>query len=66
MSDLRPRKLPAGTLFELGRILEASDLVKFAKLVPEAREAEECLTLARSWVEKTRPAPAVIPEKAIA
>jgi hypothetical protein len=67
MSDLKPRKLPAGTVSELGRILEFSDLVKFAKLVPEAREAEESLALARSWIEKTRPAPAAAtPEKAIA
>jgi hypothetical protein len=66
MSDLKPRKLPAGAVSELGRILEFSDLVKFAKLVPEPREAEESLALARSWIEKTRPAPAVPAEKAIA
>ena len=35
LSDLKPRKLAQGVVLELRAILEASDLVKFAKLVPE-------------------------------
>jgi hypothetical protein len=64
LSDLKPRKLAAETVSELRAILEVSDLVKFAKLVPEAVEAERSFALASSWIEKTRPAPA--PERAIA
>lgn len=66
--DLKPRKLAQGAVSELRAILEASDLVKFAKLVPETAQAEEAFALARSWIEKTRPAPAAAsePERAIA
>jgi hypothetical protein len=66
--DLRPRKLSAGAISELRAILEASDLVKFAKLMPEPPQAEASLALAFSWVEKTRPepVPSSEPERAIA
>ncbi len=57
LSDLKPRKLGPGWLSELRAILEGSDLVKFAKLMPEASQAEASFALALSWVEKTRPAP---------
>jgi hypothetical protein len=53
-----PRKLATDRLSELRAILEASDLVKFAKLMPEATEAERAFRMAEEWVEKTRPAPA--------
>jgi hypothetical protein len=55
--DLKPRKLSPGAISDLRAILEASDLVKFAKLKPEPSQAEASLALALSWVEKTRPAP---------
>ncbi len=64
LSDLKPRKLGPGAVPELRAILEASDLVKFAKLMPEASQAEASLALARSWVEKTRPAPVASSEPA--
>jgi hypothetical protein len=68
LSDLKPRKLAQGAVSELRAILEASDLVKFAKLLPEAIEAEAAFALARFWIEKTRPVPvpASSPERAIA
>jgi len=68
LSDLKPRKLAQGAVFDLRAILEASDLVKFAKLMPKAAEAEASFALALSWIEKTRPvpAPASEPERAIA
>ncbi len=62
--DLKPKKLTAGTVSELRSILDASDLVKFAKFLPEAAHAEETLQLSHSWIQKTRPAPE--PERAIA
>ncbi len=67
-SDLKPKKLSPSAVSELRAILEASDLVKFAKLMPEPAQAEESLELARSWIEKTRPlrAPSSEPERAIA
>jgi hypothetical protein len=55
--DLKPRKLAPGAVSELRAILEASDLVKFAKLMPEAAQAEESFAAALSWVQKTRPVP---------
>ena len=66
ISDLRPKKMPAGALTELRGVLDASDLVKFARLLPGAAEAEGSLALARSWIEKTRPAPepSAAPERA--
>jgi len=57
LSDLKPRKLAPGAVSELRAILEASDLVKFAKLMPEASQAEASFALALCWVEKTRPVP---------
>lgn len=68
LSDLKPRKLSPGAVSELCAILEASDLVKFAKLIPEAAQAEESFALALSWIQKTRPlpAPSSAPERAIA
>ncbi len=64
LSDLRPKKLAAGTMSELRAILDASDLVKFAKLVPEPAQAEESLALAFDWIQKTRVESE--PERAIA
>ncbi len=64
LSDLRPVKLAVGTTSDLRAILDASDLVKFAKFLPEAAHAEGTLELSFSWIQKTRPAPE--PEKAIA
>ncbi len=55
-----------GALSDLRAILEVSDLVKFAKLVPEAPEADASIGLAFSWIEKTRPLPVSSPERAIA
>jgi hypothetical protein len=66
LSDLKPRKLAQETASDLRAILEVSDLVKFAKFLPEAAEAEASFALALSWIEKTRPAPATAPERAIA
>lgn len=66
LADLRPRKLAPGAISELRAILEASDLVKFAKLVPEAAKAEESFALALSWIQKTRPVASSEPERAIA
>jgi hypothetical protein len=62
--DLRAKKLGAETISDLRAILEASDLVKFAKFLPEASHAEGALAEARSWIQKTRPA--AEPERAIA
>lgn len=56
LSDLKARKPGDERLSELRAILEASDLVKFAKLMPEASEADRALRSAQEWVEKTRPA----------
>lgn len=61
LSDLKPRKLSSGAISELHSILSASDLVKFAKLVPEPSQAEASFALALSWVEKTRPVPTPLP-----
>jgi len=36
-------------------ILEASDLVKFAKLIPSAEQGETLITLAESFIEATKP-----------
>jgi hypothetical protein len=68
LSDLKPRKLAPGAVSELRAILEASDLVKFAKLMPEPAQAEESFALALSWIQKTRPVPvsSSSPERAIA
>jgi hypothetical protein len=62
--DLRPKKLASSTISELRGILDASDLVKFARYLPEQAHAEETLAMAHSWIRTTRPEPA--PEKAIA
>lgn len=64
LSDLKPRKLAPGVVSELRAILEASDLVKFAKLMPQASQAEAAFALGLSWVEKTRPAPVPTSEPA--
>jgi len=66
--DLKPRKPTPGAVSELRAILEASDLVKFAKLTPEPAQAEESFASALSWIQKTRPvpAPSSSPERAIA
>jgi hypothetical protein len=64
LSDLRPKKLATGTTSELRGILDASDLVKFAKYLPEPAHAEGTMALARSWIQKTRPSPE--PSKAVA
>jgi hypothetical protein len=66
LSDLKPRKLAQATASDLRAILEVSDLVKFAKFLPEAAEAEASFALALSWIDKTRPAPPSEPERAIA
>jgi hypothetical protein len=66
LSDLKGRKLSQGEVSELRALLEVSDRVKFAKLVPGAAEAEASFALALSWIEKTRPAPVAAPERAIA
>ena len=58
MSDLKPRKLLPGAVPDLRAILEASDLVKFAKVMPEAAQAEASFALALSWIQRTRPVPA--------
>lgn len=41
---------------QLFRLLEACDLVKFAKAAPSPANAEESVRRAREWVEATRPA----------
>jgi hypothetical protein len=64
--DLKSKKLAPDVLSELRSILEASDMVKFAKLVPEKAQAEEAFALGRSWIEKTRPVAEPAPERAIA
>lgn len=64
LTDLRPKKLAAGTMSELRAILDASDLVKFAKLVPEPAQAEGSLALAFAWIQETRVESE--PERAIA
>jgi hypothetical protein len=56
LSDLRPKKVPPHVLAELRAILDASDLVKFAKLVPEVQKAEKSLDSAFRLVAVTRPA----------
>jgi hypothetical protein len=58
LSDLKPRKLLPGAVSELRAILEVSDLVKFAKVMPEAAQAEASFALALSWIQRTRPVPA--------
>lgn len=61
--DLAPKRIPADATADLRAILESSDLVKFAKLMPEASEAQESFARALSWLEKTRPrAPVESPE----
>jgi hypothetical protein len=64
--DLKPRRLSPAVMSELGAILEASDLVKFARVLPAAAQAEESLGLAVAWIGKTRAAPPAEPGKAVA
>ncbi|MGH9337289.1 MAG: hypothetical protein ACRD21_26375, partial [Vicinamibacteria bacterium] len=69
LGDLRQKKLATDVLTELRAILDASDMVKFAKLLPESSQAEKSFQLAHNWLEKTRPAPVIAerkPEEAIA
>jgi hypothetical protein len=54
LTDLRPRKVAPHVLANLRAILEASDLVKFAKLMPERNQAEKSLDLAFRLVDETR------------
>jgi hypothetical protein len=60
--DLKPKKLAPDVHSELRRLLEASDTVKFAKLIPESAQADDSLARARRWIDSTRP----VPERAIA
>lgn len=62
LSDLKPRKLAPDALADLRRLLDAADMVKFAKLAPASSQAEDSLALARRWIEITRP----VPERAFA
>ena len=54
LSDLRPRRIAPHVLASLRAILEASDLVKFAKLMPEGSRALKDLDSAFRLVEETR------------
>ncbi len=64
--DLKPRKLAPAVTSDLRAMLEASDLVKFARFLPPAAQAEESLSLAFAWIGKTRPALPAEPGKAVA
>jgi hypothetical protein len=66
LSDLKPRKLARSGL-GAARILEASDLVKFAKLMPEPAQAEESSrSLFPGSEDAPVPASSSEPERAIA
>jgi hypothetical protein len=41
----------------LGDLLQYSDMVKFAKFIPQMDQAQDGLRLARSFIEETRPLP---------
>jgi hypothetical protein len=65
LGDLRPlagRELSPEVLSDLRAILEASDLVKFAKRMPERSQAEGSLALAFELLQRTRRAAAATPE----
>ncbi len=57
LHDLRASRLPHEAYQELRAVLEASDLVKFARVLPDRGESERTLATAESCVERTRPAP---------
>jgi hypothetical protein len=54
-SDLRRSAFPSTPAKEFIDILNESDLVKFAKLLPEPGEADKLMERAYKLVEETRP-----------
>lgn len=58
LSDLRSTPLTGSARSELRSVLDACDLVKFARLVPAEDEARRALDAAERLVLATRPAPA--------
>jgi hypothetical protein len=61
LADLRRVKLPDEWWAEMRRLLEASDLVKFARLFPGQEESRRMLPDAFRFVEETRAKPAPQP-----
>src|SRR3569623_1683368 len=57
LAELQRRAGPELVLAEIGRWLQACDLVKFAKISPPAQEARGTLEVAIRIVESTRPRP---------
>lgn len=57
LGDLRGAPLPAGPRVDLRAVLDACDLVKFARVVPAEDEARRALGMAERLVEQTRLAP---------
>ncbi len=54
LRNLSSYGLAAGRLAELEALFEKLDRVKFTDFTPEAREGDEVVARARSWVEATR------------
>jgi hypothetical protein len=63
-SDLRFARVRDEWCSELSVLLDASDLVKFARGLPEREEAQRMLPRAFRWVAETRPRPAAAPPEA--
>lgn len=57
LGDLRSAPLAAGPRVDLRAVLDACDLVKFARVVPAEDEARRALGMAERLVAQTRPAP---------
>ncbi len=58
LRDLRPR-LEGSALHELGKVLEQADRAKFSDAHLRPNAAADCLARARSFLDRTRPAPPV-------
>jgi hypothetical protein len=55
LGDLRRKRIAGSPETSLRSILEASDLVKFAKSTPAQAEADACFGDAKTFVDRTRP-----------
>ena len=59
LNELKALNLKSEVYQEIRAILEASDLVKFARVIPDQVESEQLFITAESCVERTRPVPTV-------
>lgn len=59
LEDLRAKKLRGESYASFRRLLEASDLIKFAKQIPDPAGAGASYAEVEAFLERTRPKPAV-------